>query len=53
MTETARQEGYSVLYEKYCDRMDDEFFQCAVALLADSGSGEMLSALSFDKRSVR
>lgn len=42
MTETARQEGYSVLHEKYRDRMDDEFFQCAVSLLAESGSGEML-----------
>ena len=42
MTETARQEGYSVLYEKYRDRMDNEFFQCAVLLLADSGSSEML-----------
>lgn len=35
MTETARQEGYSVLHEKYRDRMDDEFFQCAVVLVAD------------------
>lgn len=42
MTETARQEGYSMLYEKYCDRMDNEFFQCAVALLTDSGSSEMM-----------
>lgn len=42
MTETARQEGYSVLQEKYCDRMEDEFFQCAVALLTDSGSSEMM-----------
>ena len=42
MTETARCEGYSVLYEKYCDRMDSEFFRCAVSLLAESGSSEML-----------
>lgn len=42
MTETARQEGYSVLHEKYRDRMDNEFFQCAFLLLADSGSSEMM-----------
>lgn len=42
MTETARQEGYSVLYEKYHDRIDNEFFQCAVALLIESGSSEMM-----------
>lgn len=42
MTETAGQEGYLALPEKYCGRMEDEFFQCAVSLLADSGSVEML-----------
>ena len=42
MTETARQEGYSVLHEKYRDRMDNEFFQCAVILLTESGSDEMM-----------
>lgn len=42
MTETARQEGYSVLYEKYHDRIDNEFFQCAVAILIESGSSEMM-----------
>lgn len=42
MTETARREGYSVLHEKYRDRMDDEFFQCAVSLLTESGSSEMM-----------
>ena len=42
MTETSRREGYSVLHEKYRDRMDNEFFQCALALLTDSGSSEMM-----------
>ena len=42
MTETARQEGYSVVYEKYCDRIDKEFFQCALCLFSDSGSSEMV-----------
>ena len=43
MADTARQEGYSVLYEKYQDRIDDDFFQFAVILLADSGSSEMVN----------
>ena len=42
MTETVRQEGYSVLHEKYRDRMDNEFFQYAIALLTESGSSEMM-----------
>lgn len=42
MTETARQEGYSLLYEKYCNRMNSDFFQCAVSLLTESGTSEML-----------
>lgn len=42
MTETARQEGYSVLHGKYRDRMDDGFFQSAVMIAADLGSGKML-----------
>lgn len=42
MTEMARQEGYSVLYKKYYNRMDDEFFKCAVSLLTESGSSEMM-----------
>ena len=43
MTETSRKEGYSVLHEKYHDRMDNEFFQYALTLLTDSGSSEMMS----------
>ena len=31
-----------MLHEKYHDRMDNEFFQCAVLLLTESGSSEML-----------